>query len=362
MKKLISLHLRRRLTNYIAVCVELIVLLLVCNILLSQLIPFIQSEQLYDELGLSDVLCCTTTTDRETLERITNEADATILWRNYKGQYTSDETLFVQPVEKNYFRQFRLLSEDQMTNETIAVISESMSSKYSIGETYTVSISENIGKITFTVAGIVDNDLMFIPPSGDAALSIIGNYPHTILLGLDEDDLLRFHASDVYTLSANDNDAQRVADDLSWEEQIITAMSCEDAQSYNNSLELNQMGMPIIISITAIVLCLAGMLSNTLLTIIANERNNSIYYICGLTWKKCALIQIICDLFVVILSAVLTLIALLIFSKISDYIVLQRTPFLISVAIAAVMYLIAEILGILQFKKNNVAEIVERVK
>lgn len=92
------------------------------------------------------------------------------------------------------------------------------------------------------------------------------------------------------------------------------------------------------------------------------SRGNSIYYICGLTWKKCALIQIICDLFVVILSAMLTLIALLIFSKISDYIVLQRTPFLISVAIAAVMYLIAEILGILQFKKNNVAEIVERVK
>lgn len=362
MKKLIHLHFRRRLANYIAVCVELIVLLLVCNILLSQLIPFIQSEKLYDKLGLSDILCCTTDADEETLEEITNEAGATVLWRNYKGQYTTDETLFIQPVEKSYFSQFHLLSEDEMTNGNIAVISESMSLKYSIGETYTVQLSEDIGEISFTVAGIVDNDLMFIPPSGDAALSIIGSYRHTVLLGLNEEDLSQFHASDIYTLSANGDDAKRVTDDLLWNEQIITAMSCEDAQSYNNSLELSQMGMPIIISITAIVLCLAGMLSNTLLTIIANERNNGIYYICGLTWKRCAVIQIICDLFVVILSTVLTLLGLLIFSKISDYIALQRTPFLLSVVIAAIIYLIAEILGILQFKQTNVAEIVERVK
>lgn len=362
MKKLIPLHLRRRLANYIAVCVELIILLLVCNILLSQLIPFIQSEQLYKELGLSDILCCTTTMDRGSLEKVSNQADATVLWCNYKGQYTYDETVFIQPVEMNYFHRFYQNSADKIGNEPIAVVSESVSSKYSIGETYTVSISENIGEITFTVVGIADNDLMFIPPYGDTTLSIIGDYPHTIILGLNEDDLLRFHASDIYTLAANDGDAPRVADDLLWEEQIVTAMSCEDAQSYNDSLEMSQMGMPIVISITAIVLCLAGMLSNTLLTIIANERNNSIYYICGLTWKKCALIQIVCDLFVVILSTALALIGLLISSRITNYINLQPKPFLISFVIAITVYLITEVLGVLQFRKNNVIEIVGRVK
>lgn len=363
MRKLIFTHLRRRAPNYIAVCVELTVVLLVCNILLNQLLPFIQSQRLYDKLGLSNVLCCTVTTDGETVEEIAGEVGATVLWRNYRGQYAlSDENLFIQPVEKSYLSRFGLLSNDEIKDGPIAVVSGSLSSQYITGETYTVVVSEPVGEITFTVAASLDNDLMFIPPSGDAALSIIGSYPHTILLALDNDDLTRFTASDVYTLEVKENDAQRVVNDLSWKEQIVTAMSCEEAHAYSNSLDLSQMGMPIIISLTAVVLCLAGMLSNTLLSIIANERNNAIYYICGYTWRKCALIQIVSDLLIVVCSVLVAFVIMQILSALSGNISLQQSSFLVSIAIVAAIYVLAETLGIVQIKKKNVAEIAERMK
>lgn len=363
MKKLIVAHWRRRIVNYSAVCVELIILLIVGNILMSQLLPFLQSVQMYNQYGLENILCCTATTSRENVEQIVEEQDAKILWSNYRAEYAiSEERLCIQPVEKEYLRRFNLISEEDIQKGTIAVVPESLSSQYSVGKTYTITVSETIGKITFLVGAVMNNDLMFIPPSGDATRSIIGSYSNTILLALDEDDLSKFNLSDIYTLEADAYDVEQIVENLSWNENIITVMSCEQAQEYSNSLELSQMGMPIIISITAIILCLAGMLSNTLLTIIANERNNGIYYICGYTWKKIALVQIISDLFAVGISIIIALGIMFYLAVRSEYIILQKMPFLASVVIVAIIYVFAEILGIFQIKKNNVVEIVERMK
>lgn len=360
---LIFAHLKRRSINYIAVCIELIVVVLVCNILLSHLVPFIQGQQLYKSLKLSSILCCTTSEESDAIDIIAREVDARILWRNYRGQYAlSDENLFVQPVEKSYLRRFALVPDEQISDGPIAVVASSLTSKYKPGNSYTVVLQEPIGEITFSVVLSTDTDLMFIPPSGDAALSVIGRHPHTVLLALDDNDLAKFDASDVYTLEAEDNDAQRVTEILSWNEKIITAMSCEDAQSHSNSLDMNQMGMPIVISLTAVSLCLAGMLSNTLLSIIANERNNAIYYICGYTWKKCALVQFISDLLIVFFSILMAYAVMQILSKMSGNITFQKTSFILSVAIVAVIFTFAEILGIVQITKRNVAEIAERMK
>jgi len=360
---LIFTHLKRRAINYIAVCVELIVVVLVCNILLSHLVPFIQGQQLYKSLKLSSILCCTTSAESDALDIIAREVDAKILWRNYRGQYAlSDESLFIQPVEKSYLHRFDLVPDEQISAGPIAVVASSLTSRYKSGNTYTVALQYPIGEITFSVALSTDNDLLFIPPSGDAALSVIGRHPNTVLLALDDDDLAKFDASDVYTLEAKDNDAQRVTEILSWNEKIIAAMSCEDAQSYSNSLDMSQMGMPIVISLTAVALCLAGMLSNTLLSIIANERNNAIYYICGYTWKKCALVQFISDLLIVFFSVVMAYAVMQILSKTSGNITFQQTSFLLSVAIVAVIFTLAEILGVIQIAKKNVAEIAERMK
>ena len=359
MKKLILSHFRRRIVNYIAVCVELVILLIVCNVLLNQLIPFIQGEQLYREMELSNILCCTTNTDKETMEAIADEVGATVLWRNYRAQYISDDSdLRIKPVDIEYMQHFGFAANSSDVIQ--AVVPSSLSNQYEEGKTYTIHIS-GIGEITFTVAKVLENDLMFLPPSDNTVSNIIGSYPTTIIMAMDESNLSKFTASDIYTLQAQD--AQGAALSLSWYDGIITAMSCEDAQTYNNSFELSQMGMPIIISITAVVLCLAGMLSNTLLTIIANERTNGIYYICGYTWRKCAMVQIVSDFLAVVVSILFALGIMLALSLTSSgYIALQKTPFAASVLIVAVIYAVAEMLGILQIKKNNVAEIAGRMK
>ncbi len=361
MKKLIVTHLKRRLSNYIAVCVELAILILVSNVLLNQLFPFIQSKQLYKEMELSKILCCTVSSGSESVEELAEEVNATLLWRNYIGQVpASDENLYVQPIGKNYLQRFGLISANNIPQESVAIVANSLKSEYEVGNTYTMVIDETIGEIAFTVIDSLDNDLMFLPPSGNSALSIIGSYPNTILLALDDDVLAQFNASNVYTMEADD--AQQVTDNLSFHENVVTVMSCEAAQAYDDAIEIEKMGIPIILSITTIVLCLAGMLSNTLLTIIANERTNGIYYICGYTWKRCAMVQIISDLCVVLLSSVLSLSAMLILSNTSGYISLEKIPFIASASIVIVIYAIAEILGIQQMKRNNVAEIAGRVK
>lgn len=361
MRKLILTHLRRRMANYIAVCVELTILILVSNVLLSQMIPFIQTKQLYDEMRLSQILCCTVNSDRETVQKLAENADATLLWRNYIGQSpASNENLYIQPVEKSYLQRFKLISENLLPQGAVAVIPHSLKSQYEVGQTYTLAIDENIGEVAFTVIASLDSDLMFLPPSGNSTLSIIGNHANTILLALDDADLSYFNASDIYTMEAEN--AQQAADNLSFYENVVTVMSCEAAQDYDNAFELEEMGIPIILSITAIVLCLAGMLSNTLLTIIANERTNGIYYICGYTWKKCALVQVIGDFCAVLLSIVFATATLLVLENTSGYIALEKMPFVASAVIIALIYAITEALGIQQMKKNNVAEIAERMK
>lgn len=359
MVKLILSNFRCRTVSYIVVCVELVILLIVCNVLLNQLIPFIQGEHLYKEMDLSSIVCCTSNVDRATVERHADKVGATVLWRNYRTQYISDDSeLQIKPVEKAYLQHFGFA--DDALAGIQAVVPYSLSGQYKEGGSYSVHIN-GIGEITFAIAKVLNTDLMFLPPANDTVSSIIGSYPTTIILAMDEENLSNFTASDIYTLQAAD--AQAVALGLSWYDGIITAMSCEDAKTHNNSLELSQMGMPIIISITAVILCLAGMLSNTLLTIIANERTNGIYYICGYTWRKCAMVQIVSDFLVVIAAILAALGVMLLISKISSgYVALQKIPFIASILIVVTIYTVTEMMGILQIQKNNVAEIVERMK
>lgn len=268
-------------------------------------------------------------------EKIADEVGATVLWRNYRTQHISDDSdLRIKPVEKEYLRHFGFVSDT--VDGIQAVVPSGLSNQYKVGKTYTILIN-GIGDIIFTVAKVLVNDLMFLPPSDNTVYSIIGSYPTTIILAMDESALSKFTVSDIYTLQAEN--AQGAALSLSWYDGIITTMSCEDARAYNNSFELSQMGMPIIISITAVVLCLAGMLSNTLLTIIANERINGIYYICGYTWRKCAMVQIVSDFFAVVAAALLALGIMLILSATSGYITLQKMPFVVSMLIVAVIYI-----------------------
>ena len=361
MGKLVLAQLARRIKSNFAVCVEVIVLIIVCNVLLGQLIPYVQGELLYKNCSLSQIVCCTSDAGEVTVEELASAVEASVLQRNYKSKVVSEEDLWLQPVSTSYVA--RIFSEniDVSAGGIPAIVPRSLSSKFKQDQSYSLTVYDMSEPVCFTVVHTLNNDMMFLPPAGNT-VEMVSKSPNTVLLVVDDSTSELFELSDVYTMDVGSQDVNAVISLLTENGGVEMAMSVKAAREYSNTFDLHMMGMPIIIAVTVVLLCLAGMLSNTLLSVISNERLNSIYYICGYTWKKCAIVQAITDLLIVLCGILISLIVLLLLSKTDGSIQLQKFEFIISTGIALSIWILAETMGISQISKSNVAELAERIK
>jgi len=359
--KLILAQLARRMKSNLAVCLEVIVLIIVCNVLLGQLVPFVQGEILYKNLSLSQIVCCTSDAGEAVVTELASAAGASVLQQNYKSKVISEQNLWLQPVSISYLERIMPTHTGVSAHGIQAIVPRSLSSQFKQGQSYFLAVYGMEDTVDFTVIHTLDNDMMFIPPAGDTS-EIVSRSPNTILLVVDDSTSGLFELSDIYTLDTGTNDTDNVVSFLTDSDSVDMAMSAQMAREYSNTFGLHMMGMPIIITATVVFLCLAGMLSNTLLSIISNERLNSIYYICGYTWRKCAAVQALADLLIVLCGTVVSLIILLVLSKTGGTIQFQRFEFTISAGIVLSIFILAEVMGISQIRKYNVAELAERMK
>ncbi len=362
MHKLIWAQLSRRKKAYIATCVEIVILIVVTNILMNRLIPFVQGEKLFKESSLHKIVCCTSSADESHIASIASTSGATLLWQNFKSETISGTNITVQPVSLQYFNRILSSNSAYSYGEIIAVIPSNLSRQYHQDCSYSLFIDGMESPIKIHVVHTLANNIMFIPPSSDAASSIISNRPNTILIGIPETMVNYFRLSNIFTLDVGINNPDNVVQALLNSDSISAAMSAYRARDYSNSLDIEMMGMPIIIAVTSVFLCFTGLLSSTLLSIYYNERINCIYYICGYTWAKCALIQIICDLLIIFSAIVISLVILLYLTVRGGSIVIYNDSFTISIAIVFFLYIFSEVVGITQIRKADVAELVEGIK
>lgn len=371
-QKIIFSNLSERQKGYIALFVELVILIFVTNVLLNRLIPFMELESVCKKMELGRIICFSMEESEKDSREMAELTDTVWIGQNLEGRYDKFGTVYVQPVNQMYFDfikydYYKKMDFDGSSTNKVVIV-RSLASQYQLGETYSIEINDvdfdgNNSVISFTVVGILENDYVLLPPYGGSVGTMVEERKDAMFLIANPSVISEFgHTNTAMLIAADEERAQAAVDKLLCLSSVSEALCIQTMQQYNTSLKMEMMGTPIILFITTVVLCLTGFISNVMLSIILYERKYSIYYICGISWKKCSAIQMVTDFVPTLAALIVSLVLLLFMHMLQSSISFQMKSYFISLLLVLAVYIMSELIGMSQMRKKNVAEIVERMR
>lgn len=365
MIKVILYQLRSRMKSCFFVMIELLVVFVVSMVLMDRLLPFLEEKHAYQKLDLSNIVCFTTRNEEFQTNDEWNYLGRNLYGREYIG---SDGMIYIQPVSEEYIKYIEyeyadyMYEQEKKTSVYQAVIVESQKDDYQIGSTYSVQAQDGGNVIEFMVIGILESDYVFLPPDGNGDSFLINKEDNLVLL-IDDGTLERyFDATDIHMIWADSaEDAKRIVEELWMDTKVVLAMSGIEAIERRESIELEMIGMPLVLFFISTVLGLAGLVSHVLLSIIRLQRNYGIYFIFGYTMQRCHIVQMITDIIPVILSFGIGMGIYWGQDNFQLGIIQNQTASIgLSIFVILVIYMLSEWLGYAQLKNGNIIERLER--
>lgn len=321
MKIIVLSNLRDRFPAYAIITLMLTAMIFITASLMGDLLPLLHMNKTYRLLELDKAVTITAEAGMSDEIKSTVEGlGGKYLGASFRGNYTSDGFAFFQPVEIDYFNnlnyKFRKKDLENITSNISgysAVIVSSLKGYYNQGETYTEKLlGRDAPAVTFTVVGVLNDDYVYITPTYDTPSSIVSQQSRYIFLITDDDDDT-FVKRNVYAALSN-NDTAEFCNAISSDEAIQSAEVSTGLDEYR-AIELEIMGIPIILQIVSVALCIAGVMSNSLLSMTWFERKYSICLVCGADMTKCRLIQLITDIIPEVLAITAFVILSLLFPE-----------------------------------------------
>ncbi|MCD8107972.1 MAG: hypothetical protein LUE20_08450 [Oscillospiraceae bacterium] len=305
MRLIILSNLKDRFPAYVRVTLMLTVMMFILSSLMGDILPLIQIRQAYSSLGLENAVAITADSD---IKSVVEDLGGKYLGVSFRGKYTYDSFAYLQPVEADYFENLNYSFKKQTRFEVVdgypAVIVSSLGSYYTLGETYTEVLSgKDKTEVTFTVVGILKSDFVYLTPSDDSPSSVVSEQSNYIFLITDEDDDI-FTKKDVYGALAT-GDVTDFCSSIVGTGLVESAISTAAGFAEYCALELEIMGMTVMLAIISVLLCLAGVISNSILSRTVFAEKYRIISTCGANTAQCRTTQIITDLIPIIAAVII---------------------------------------------------------
>ena len=374
---LICSHLSESRISVIVIMVQVVVTVVVFNVFWSDFEKLMTRNDLYQSLGLQNLACITVSdSDDEILMRINQTHGMTLLGENFHSFdfycESSDETVELCPVSYGYTQYFdSAISKgswklpDSSEKAVAAVVPRSMAGKYRMGETYRLYDIAGSGNMDVYISGVLSDDSIFIPPSGSDANMLMVDMSSQMLVCCGESDNAAdtlfgddVHTS-VYTIATQDKeslDAFSAQTDL----EKYFYMSVGSAKDEDDSIILHEMGIPLVITVIMSILCIANFSSYSLLSVIKREKEYTIYYICGSTWRECLRMQIVEDLLIAALPFIISVFLCDVLSMNGIGGQLSIKGMLFSLLLCTVIMRASSFAALMRLKKCSPIEIIRR--
>lgn len=301
MKQIVLSNLKDRFSSYFRLVIMLTAMIFITSYLLGDLLPLMHISQTYNRLGLQNSVVLTAKAEEsKNIKAAVDDCNGKYLGVSFRGRYSHDALDYFQPVEEWYFANLQykfkippIYDEVGKNNSYPAIIVSSLAKYYSVGNTYQKRLSGRDGaEITFTVVGVLKDDFVYLTPAEDTPSSVVSEQSNYIFLISDENDSL-FKKRDVYGAVANGSIAE-FCNALVKTERVESAFATQGYKDYC-ALELEISGRSIMLQIISVALCLAGIMSNSVLSMTVFQRKYQILFICGASKSKCRIIQIVTD-------------------------------------------------------------------
>lgn len=301
MKLIVLSNLKDRFPAYARIVLMLTVMIFITSILMSNLLPLIHIRQAYKQLELRDSVVIASNNEKSgNIKAAVDICDGKYLGVSFRGRYTYDSFAYIQPVEKCYFTSLPYKFKTapnydgfEKLDSYPAVIASSLAEYYSVGDTCSERLSgKDSAEISFTVVGVLKNDFIYLTPAEDSPSSIISEQSNYIFVITDENDTM-FAKRNLYGALANGNTTEfcNAVISTGTVENAFTTQGFEDYCA----LELEIIGLPIMLQIISTALCLAGIMSNSILSMVVFQRKYRILFTCGASVSQCRIIQIVTD-------------------------------------------------------------------
>ncbi len=308
MRLIILSNFKDRFPAYVRVTLMLTVMMFILSSLMGDLLPLIQIRQAYSSLGLENAVAITADAN---VKSLVEDSGGKYLGMSFRGKYTYDSFAYLQPVEADYFENLNYSFKNKTSFESTggypAVVVSSLDSYYTLGETYTEILSgKDKTEVTFTVVGILKNDFVYLTPSEDSPSSVVSEQSNYIFLITDKNDTI-FFKRNVYGALAS-GDITDFCSNIVSTGLVESAVSTADGFAEYCALELEIMGMTVMLAIISVLLCLAGAISNSILSRTVFAEKYRIISTCGASSAQCRVIQIITDLIPIIVAVAIFLV------------------------------------------------------
>jgi len=357
--RILSSNLLQRKKHYIAVFVELVIVMAVGYLVMVDLIDWFASQAAYRKLGLNHVVYCTMQGEDAQMEEYAVLAGADYIGVSYLRERVGD-VMWV-PVTENYISCIPYTYTQKIDWKNIkglkAVVPQTLSREYKLKETYTLELEE---PVDFTVVGIVEDRWMFLPPVTGNGNEMMNE--NAVLLFGDQVVEYVFQGSNTYTLWFEDSGQKMSVMDSIGENPDITEIAELDDKNENRmQLELEIMGESILIFLFVYLLCCTAMVSHVLLSVIAFERKYRICYICGGTWWECVKIQVLTDALPAAIAVLISATGIVVCSKCFTYISWNAIALLAGAGFVMVIFVLSELLGAIRMREKKLMETQEEM-
>jgi hypothetical protein len=114
--------------------------------------------------------------------------------------------------------------------------------------------------------------------------------------------------------------------------------------------------------VLVLVISIAGLGGNNMLSILTNEKKFAVYYMCGATWTKCIMMILIKDLLILAIPCTLSYIFLEIIARFipKELFSTNIVYLFIAIAICLVIFLITSVGSILNIYKKSPVSIIRK--
>lgn len=339
---------------FLLVVFEMIIALGIFNIAFSGVYDLWLKDSLYDQMNLSKAVAFTVDSD-DIYYKLKTDNHFILLGQSIDGVITEKEHIsFLSEDFINNIEQPDIVGEWFAENDNKvlpAVVSNSMSHKYKVGNTYKINAGGE--KIHIYISGALKSDYMFLPPKGES--DIIQQDKKLIMIKQNIVPNNRKHILTAY-IKGNVDDAVNRLNKLG----VQNIISVSSAKENDSQIQLQQNCVPILLTVAVVFMCIAGFASYNVLSIVQKEKQFAVFFLTGATKRDCVIVQLIEDIITIIVPMIISFLVLFILKFQGLESAFCNVGIVISVVLCVIIFFATSLGGILKLTKREPIEIIRQ--
>ncbi|GEM_PF-3598368 len=259
---------------------------------------------------------------------------------------------------------------DSNSKELPIIISSDLLGNFKVGDKMVLKVMDNVSNeyvpYKAQIIGILKKPDYILNLGGSGSLdSVFSMHPKTIITPYAK-EIFKFDiiggGGSLLLFPDKNTDKNKVYKE--WESKLKGLGSFDKFSDYYATYKDDNLAndwMYLSIGLIVLILALSGIGGNNALSLIDQEKEFAIYFMCGMKWKMCILINLLKDIIIILLPGILSYLGAIIFNNMADMneiIVIDNSQLPISIGLCLIIFAITSLEPLIRLYRKNPVTII----